>query len=62
MADYVYQAYPKAVYTKTDDGITHCVVNSPQELKALGSGWAESPADLSSPKRQTTKTKPKTKR
>ena len=39
MADYVYQAYPKAVYTKTDDGITHCVVNSPKELKALGSGW-----------------------
>ena len=40
----MYVAYPKMVYAKRDGKIINTVVQTPAELKALGDGWAESPA------------------
>ena len=36
-------SYPKMVYTERDGKVVHTIVNTPDELKALGHGWAESP-------------------
>ena len=31
------------ILTKRDGEVVHAIVNTPDELKALGPGWAESP-------------------
>lgn len=51
-------SYPKMVYAQRDGEVVHTVVNTPDELKALGSGWAESPdGPFSEPKRVVPKIK-----
>lgn len=41
---YVHQEYPRMVYAKPADKIIAKIVNSDDELKALGEGWEKSPA------------------
>jgi hypothetical protein len=51
-------SYPKMVYAQRDGEVVHTVVNTPDELKALGPGWAESPdGPFSTPKRVVPKLK-----
>ncbi len=57
---YEYQAYPKWVYYKTENGaIEGRVIQSPAELEGLPSGWSESP---DGPFGGSTKKAPKAKR
>jgi hypothetical protein len=50
--------YPKWIYFKTTSGVESRLVQSPEELKSLGDGWAESPAGpFSTPKRVIPKIK-----
>ena len=43
---YVYQEYPRMMYKMGDENIEVTVIKSDEELKALGSEWVKTPAEL----------------
>lgn len=43
---YYHQEYPRMMYAQNGEDIKARVVNSDEELKELGSGWAKTPAEF----------------